>query len=355
MAGIRSIGWWVPPGRRTAAELEHAYGLCAGALTELGVVATAAAGPDDHPSTMAARATHHALAAAGLEPRDLDLVIFTGVTKDWPPPWVAAYGVLDALGAPGAAGFDLGDRCAGVLDALWLAKLLVEAGGHRHVAVCCAERFDHWLGPARPLETVGDAMYGAGAAAAIVSSGAGNDIAALATWVSRDLSAHHAAGPRAGGTRVPLDRAAFDADQHQWRSQLTMRDSQRIAEFSADADRHTFPEVCRRAGFEAVDFVACSPFYPEPQLRVLAELGIPREATLFTIPQLGHLGGSDLLLGLAIATAIDHPIGRRVVSSLRTNVAGTALAIRAHGPSPAIAVAGEGIDLTAWRAARSAA
>ena len=128
-----------------------------------------------------------------------------------------------------------------------------------------------------------------------------------------------------------------------------MRQSEQIARYSADADRHNYAELVRQTGFSAIDFVACSPFYPEPQLRVLEELGIGAESTLFTIPHLGHIGGADLLLILGVAISCGRRVGSRVVFSLRTNVYSNALAIRGTGDGPGVAVAGHGIDLDLWR------
>ena len=349
MAGIRSIGWWVPDRRQSAREIARDYGLAEDALAGIGLISKPVPGADDHPSTMGARATRAALEAAGLEVNDLDLLIFAGVSKDWPSPWVAAFGVLHELGSTRSAGFDLSSRCAGVIDALWLARVLVEAGTYRNVAVVCAERFDYLMGPHRRPEVVSDAIFGAGAATAIVSREAGNHIAGFASMTNRDLSVHKASGPIAGGSRRPLGEAAMSDGLHLWRGQLSMRDADEIARYSADADRHNYAELYRQAGFEAVDFVACSPFYPEPQLRVLEELGIARESTLFTIPHLGHIGGADLLLILGVAISCGRPVGRRIVMSLRTNVYSNALAIRGTADGPGIAAGGEGIDLTLWR------
>lgn len=349
MAGIRSIGWWIPERRQSAREIARDYGLSEDALAGIGLVEKPVAGDDDHPSTMGARATRAALEAAQLATSDLDLLIFAGVTKDWPAPWVAAFGVLHELGSARAGGFDLSSRCAGVLDALWLAKLLVESGTHRNVAVCCAERFDYLMGPQRRPEVVTDAIFGAGAAAAIVSREAGSTIAGFSSITNPDLSGHKASCPIAGGSRRPLSRAVLEEGEHLWRDQLSMREKNQIARYSADADRHNYAELLRQTGFAAIDFVACSPFYPEPQLRVLAELGIGAESTLFTIPHLGHIGGADLLLILGVAIACGRRVGSRIALSLRTNVYSNALAVRGTGDGPGIAVAGHGLDLGLWR------
>jgi len=349
MAGIRSIGWWVPEARRTAQDIADDHGLALEAIVRLGLGAKAVAADADHPSTMAARATRHALAAAGLTVDDLDLLVFAGVTRDWPAPWVAAFGVLHELGARRAAGLDVANRCAGGIDALWLANALVDNGTHRTVAVCCADRYDHVLDPRRrPVELAADAVYAAGAATAIVTGDAGNDIAAWSHFTSPDLSAHTAGGPVAGGTRRPIDDAAVRDGLQLWRSRLSVSAAARVARYSADADRHNYRRLFEQTGWTGVDFVACSPVVPGPQLDVLAELGIDPAATLFTIPQLGHIGPADLLLILGVATAVGRRVGPRVALSVRTPVYASALAVAARGETLGLRVAGAGVDLGLW-------
>jgi 3-oxoacyl-[acyl-carrier-protein] synthase-3 len=352
MAGIRSIGWWLPEGRRSLHEVAQDYGLAVEAFAKIGFQSKAVPGENDHPSTMGARATRAALEAVGLGVEDLDALIYAGVTKDWPAPWVAAFGVLHELGSKRAAGFDLGGRCAGSIDALWLAKTLVESGTYRTVAVCCAERYDSLLGPHRPAEAVSDAVYSAGAATAIVSAEAGNDIVACSHLTNPNLSAHKAGGPPAGGSRRPIDESAIQEQLHFWRGQLSVREVDNITRYSADADRYNYPRLLKQAGFDAVDFAVCSPVFPEPQLEVLKELGVDPRATLFTVPLLGHIGPADLLLILGIAVSAGRQVGRRIVMSTRTPVYSNALAILGKGDGLGIRVAGQGIDVSLWASQR---
>jgi 3-oxoacyl-[acyl-carrier-protein] synthase III len=349
MAGIRSIGWWVPRARRSAEDIASDHGLELDAIARLGLRAKTVAGVDDHPSTMGARATRRALEAAGLALDDLDLLLFAGVTRDWPAPWVAAFGVLHELGARRTAGMDIANRCAGVIDALWLAKTLVDSGSHRAIAVCCADRYDHVMDPRqRGTEMVIDAAYAAGAATAIVTKDAGNDIVAFSHLTNPDLSAHATGGPVTGGTRHPVDESAVREALHLWRSRLSIGKSDMIARYSADADRHNYRRLFEQTGWNSVDFVACSPVVPGPQLEVLNEIGIDARATLFTIPHLGHIGPADLLLILGVATAAGRRVGPRVALSVRTPVYANALAVAARGDDLAIAVAGHGVDVELW-------
>ena len=99
MIGIRSIGWWVPENRRSASQMAEDYQVSEAAIAELGIESHAVAGDDDHPLSMSVRATQSALEAAELSSEDLDLVIYVGVTKDWPSPWIAAMGIIHELDA----------------------------------------------------------------------------------------------------------------------------------------------------------------------------------------------------------------------------------------------------------------
>ena len=57
MAGILSIGWWVPAARRLAHEIAADHRLAPAAIARLGLISKTVPGEDDHPSTMGARAT----------------------------------------------------------------------------------------------------------------------------------------------------------------------------------------------------------------------------------------------------------------------------------------------------------
>lgn len=349
MAGIRSIGWWLPAERRDAGEIARHYGLAEEAVEKIGLESHPVPGEEDHPSTMGARSTRAALEAAGLSLEDLDLLIFTGVTRDWPTPWVAAFGVLAELGTRNAAGFDLASRCAGGIDALWVAKTLIDSGTYDTVAVCCAERFDYLMGPPRRPEMPTDAMYSAGSATVVLTRETENEIVAFANRVNPDLSTHRAMGPIAGGSRRPVDEEAVRQGLHRWQGQLSLRQVQEIGRDSADADRHNYPLLLERAGWDGVDFVLCSPLDPPPQVEVLRELGVDAGPTPFTVPFLGHVGPADLFLILAVAIATGRPLGRRIVFSTRTPPYSCALALRAGDDGPGIAIAGEGLDFDLWR------
>ena len=95
---------------------------------------------DDELSVMAefgAAAARKALAHAGVEARDVDLVICASAHHQRPYPAIAIE-IQKALGTSGA-GFDMGLGCSSALAGLHVATNLVRSGAHRRVLVVTPE------------------------------------------------------------------------------------------------------------------------------------------------------------------------------------------------------------------------
>ena len=102
--------------------------------------------PEDHPSTMGARALQQALAESGVSPGDLKLVIFSGASRDYVPSWSVSTEIMRLCGVgDGCLGIDMTVGCLATLSALdfihgWLA---VRGGGY--AAVVAAERWSQTI------------------------------------------------------------------------------------------------------------------------------------------------------------------------------------------------------------------
>ncbi len=92
------------------------------------------------PSEMAAVASRHALAAAGLQVEDIDLIVLASCTSDSIVPATAAH-VHRLLDAPvPTAAFDLNANCSGFVYSLITASKMIESGMYSRVLVAAAER-----------------------------------------------------------------------------------------------------------------------------------------------------------------------------------------------------------------------
>ena len=122
------------------------------------------AAADETVQSMAVDAGRKALAAADLDPRQLDCVIVATVSHMLQTPAVAP-AVAHELGAEQPAAFDISAACAGFCHGLALANDLVRGGSSRHVLVIGVERLSDLTDPADRGTAV---IFADGAGAAVV-------------------------------------------------------------------------------------------------------------------------------------------------------------------------------------------
>ena len=159
----------------------------------VGIESRRIAGPDESVTDMATVAGGKALAASGLSPADIDLVIVATCSTILPMPSVAAV-AAHRLGivAPGA--YDLNAACAGFCYALATASDAVKAGSARNVLVIGAEKMSDWVDWDDRSTCI---IFADGAGAAVVTA-AGEDGPARSSLASGQSSG---AAPATWGTR----------------------------------------------------------------------------------------------------------------------------------------------------------
>lgn len=144
------------------------------------------AGDDEVTSDFATTAAWRAIEAAGLKPRDIDLIIVATVTPDKTFPSTAVY-VQQKLGAPPGIAFDVSAACAGFLYALNIAHNFITTGQVRHAVIIGAEKLSCFLDWNDRATCV---LFGDGAGAVVLSADRPHTAAAprgvLATYLSAD-------------------------------------------------------------------------------------------------------------------------------------------------------------------------
>lgn len=97
-------------------------------------------------SDLGVEASKRALKAAGIKPREIDMIIVATMSGDMPMPSTASI-VQSKLGAKNAAAFDLNAACSGFLYGLSVADGLIRAGTSKKLLLIGAEvlsRFIDW-------------------------------------------------------------------------------------------------------------------------------------------------------------------------------------------------------------------
>lgn len=95
-------------------------------------------------SDMALVAARRALAAADLDPMELDLILLGSLTNDTLCPNTASL-IADALGARNAAALDINSACTGFLYGLHIGTNLIRTGAHKKVLVIGGEFISHYM------------------------------------------------------------------------------------------------------------------------------------------------------------------------------------------------------------------
>ncbi len=147
---ITGTGSYLPPRRLTNADL---VAQLAGRGIETsddwivertGIRARHFAAPDVTSSDLGLEAARSAIAAAGLQPTDIDLIIVATSTPDMVFPSVACI-LQNKLGANGCAAFDVQAVCSGFVYALAVADAMIQTGAANRALVIGAEVFSRIL------------------------------------------------------------------------------------------------------------------------------------------------------------------------------------------------------------------
>lgn len=168
-AFIRGTGFHVPPKVVTNAALTSIYDTSDQWIRERsGIEERRWIENGEGPSDLAVPALEMALEDAGLHKDDIDFVIFATLS---PECWFPGSGCFlqEKMDLPTIGVLDIRQQCTGFVYGLSLAKLYVEAGVYKNVALVAAEVQSTTLDFSDEGRTVG-VLFGDGAGAAIVSA-----------------------------------------------------------------------------------------------------------------------------------------------------------------------------------------
>lgn len=139
--------------------------------TRTGIRARRFAAPAETSSSLGTAAARTALAAAGLEATDLDLIVCATVTPDMMCPANACL-IQAALGCRPVAAFDVSAACSGFLYALSTATQFVRTGAARHALVVGAEVLSRAMDLTDRNSCI---LFGDGAGAVVLSATPAHD------------------------------------------------------------------------------------------------------------------------------------------------------------------------------------
>lgn len=180
---ITGTGSALPPGRVTNADLEQRLDTSdAWIIERTGIRERRIAGPEVRTSDLAVEAAEAAMAAAGVGPADIDLVVVATATPDDTFPATATR-VQARLGIGQGAAFDIAAVCSGFVYAITIADALLKTGAHSRALVIGAELFSRLLDWEDRTTAV---LFGDGAGAIVLEAQDGTDRGLIAARLHAD-------------------------------------------------------------------------------------------------------------------------------------------------------------------------
>lgn len=155
-------------------------------VTRTGVRARRHAEPDVAASDLAAKACEAAVKDAGIEMKDIDLLIMNTITPDHADPGCAFF-LQAKLGLPGIAVMDIRQQCTGLIYGMAIADNFIRAGTYKHVLVACGEVLSKRIDGSLDGRNIG-ILLGDGAGAAVIGPCEDEDKGILSTFLHADGS-----------------------------------------------------------------------------------------------------------------------------------------------------------------------
>lgn len=176
-AYISGTGFYVPPRVVTNDDLRTQYGIDTThewILQRTGIEQRRFADEGVGTSDLAVHACEQAIADAGLQKQDIDLIVLATLSPDHCFPGSGVYlqqklGLCDGPNAKFVPALDVRNQCSGFLYSLATATSMVQSGGCRHVLVVGSETHSAALDLSTRGRTVAS-LFGDGAGAVVVSA-----------------------------------------------------------------------------------------------------------------------------------------------------------------------------------------
>jgi len=167
MTGILGTGHYLPPKVVTNFDLMKRMETTNEFIVErTGVQRRRHAEPEVGASDLGALAARAAVADAGLQMRDIDLLILNTITPDHADPGTAFF-LQAKLDLPGIAVFEIRQQCAGLIYGLAIADSFLKTGACRYALIVCAEVLSKRIDGSYDGRNIG-ILLGDGAGAVVV-------------------------------------------------------------------------------------------------------------------------------------------------------------------------------------------
>jgi 3-oxoacyl-[acyl-carrier-protein] synthase-3 len=248
-------------------------------------------------SDMGVEAAKKCLAARGIEPNEVEVIIVATVTPDMMFPSTACL-VQDKLGAKGAWGFDVSAGCSGFVFALQVGVKMVESGAHKKVLVIGADANTRMTDYTDRTTCV---LFGDGAGAVLIEPAEEGEIGFIDFVHEIDGSGAAALNLPGGGSLNPSSHETVDKKMH-----FIHQDGPAVYKFAVRKMAECTTTLLERNGVTGADLGCFIPH--QANKRIIAStadrLGLAPERVIINIEKYGNTSAGSV--PLAMETAVEE-------------------------------------------------
>lgn len=296
-ARIAGLGTALPPRILTNADFERMVETSdEWIVTRTGIRRRHVVGPEESLATLAVEAGTKAMADAGVDPLEVELVILATATPEQPIPATSAI-IQPHLGVTRAVCFDLSAACSGFLYALQVARQFFSTGEVSTALVIGAETLTRYVDYSDRATCV---LFGDGAGAVVLKAAeAGEGILRMA-WHTDGSMADLISMPGGGSRFPPNVKEHIDARL----PFIKMRGNETF-KVAVRALAEVCEEVLTAAGARVEDIDLLVPHQANIRIidAVASRLGVPPEKVFINVDKVGNTSAASIPLALADARA----------------------------------------------------
>ncbi len=247
-------------------------------------------------SDLVTEAAQKAMAAAGVTPEEIDVMIVGTATPDTVFPSTACW-AQPKLGLRRIPVFDLSAACSGFLYGYQLADSLIETGKAKHVLVIGAEALSRVLNWQDRNTCV---LFGDGAGAAVVGPAEGDDDGLLAHSWGADGSVARLLQQPAGGTRMPATESTVADRMH-----TVHMAGNEVFKHAVKAMQRAAGEVLSQNGHTADDVDLFVPHQANVRIikATVDRAGLSMDKTYLVLDRYGNVSAASIPMALADAVS----------------------------------------------------
>ncbi len=284
---IVGTGRYLPDRVLTNAELERMVDTSDEWIRDrTGIVERRIADADTGAADMGAAAARCAMAKAGVEAGEIDLLVVSTATPDRLLPSTAC-DIQALLGATNAAAFDVSAACTGSLYGLAMAEAYITAGKAEIALVVAAEKMSSITDWTDRNTCV---LFGDGSGAWVLRK-AQNGRGIVSTFIRSDGTLAELLWRPAGGSRIPMDYTVIDEGSH-----LVRMAGREVFKAAVRSMAEAADQALQRAGLTGDDVDLLIPH--QANIRIIESTakyaGIPMDKVFVNIEKYGNMSSATL-------------------------------------------------------------